>query len=183
MYLKPLTEEDKRKIAIDREELIFKAYFIANFKALENYAILFLKDRNFAEDVVSEIMWKMWHLGSDLVHISSVEYYLIRAVKNKCLNFLRIQQTTYVGHDELTDYVSFDYSTPEQLLISTERIKEIERAIESLPPKTQQAFRLVKDKNYTYKKAAEIMGLSTKTIDRHIQIALQKLWSILKEKK
>lgn len=183
MYLKPLTDDNKRKIALDRDELIFKAYFIANFKALEKYAVLFVKDKNFAEDIVSETMWRMWHLGSDLIHISSVESYLARSVKNKCLNFLRVKQNIYVSHDELADYNYFDQSCPEQLLISNERIKEIENAIDALPPKTQEAFKLIKDENYSYKEAAEIMGISIKTIDRHIQIATQKLWAILKHKK
>lgn len=183
MYLKPLTDENKRKIAIDREEPVFKTFFIANFKVLENYAVFYVKDKHIAEDIASEVMWKMWHLGSDLLHVSSVESYLIRAVKNKCLNYLRVQQATYVGHDELADYPYPDHLSPEQILISTERVRQIEQAIEALPSKTLQAFKLVKDEKYTYKDAAEIMGISTKTIDRHIQIALQKLWVALKKKK
>jgi len=184
MYFKPLSEEDRKKIAIYRDEKIFKAFFISNFRVLENYAILFVKDKHIAEDIVSEVMWKMWHLGSDLVHVASVESYLSRAVKNKSLNYLRIKQASYVGHEELTDYPCTDeVLSPERLLISDERIKQIEEAIEQLPSKTQQAFKLVKDESRSYKAAAEIMGISTKTVDRHIQIALQKLWNTLKKKK
>ncbi|MDM1296162.1 sigma-70 family RNA polymerase sigma factor [Sphingobacterium sp. N143] len=180
MFLKLLTEEQKRRIAIDREEPIFKAFFIANLGALENYALNFVKDEHIAEDIASEVMWKMWHLGSDLISIVSVEAYLLRAVKNKCLNYLRVQQAHLVGHDELAAYPNADYPSPEDDYISTEKVRQIEQAIEALPPKTQQAFKLVKDENYTYKEAANIMGISTKTIDRHIQIALQKLWATIK---
>lgn len=183
MFLKLLTEEQKRRIAIDREEPIFKAFFIANLEALEYYALNFVKDEHIAEDIASEVMWKMWHLGSDLASIVSVESYLMRAVKNKCLNYLRVQQAVLVGHDELADFANSDCPSPEEDFISNEKIRQIKAAIEALPPKTQQAFKLVKDENHSYKEAANIMGISTKTIDRHLQIALQKLWDSIKFKK
>jgi len=183
MFLKLLTEEQKRGIAIDRDEPIFKAFFVANLKSLENYAFNFVKDEHVAEDIASEIMWKMWNLGSDLMSVASIESYLTRAIKNKCLNYLRVQQALLVGHDELANYASSDYPSPEDALISNEKIRHIKQAIEALPPKTQQAFILVKDENHSYKEAANIMGISTKTVDRHIQIALQKLWDSIKFKK
>lgn len=183
MFFKPLSEENKKKIAVDRDERAFKAFFIANFKKLENYAMLFVKDKYVAEDIASEVMWKMWHLDSDLLHVSAVELYLMRAVKNKCLNYLRVRQAVYVGHEELADYAQRDDLSPEKILISSERMQQIERAVEALSSKTQQAFRLVKDEGHSYKETAEIMEISTKTVDRHIQIAVQKLWDTLKNKK
>ncbi|WP_286895169.1 MULTISPECIES: sigma-70 family RNA polymerase sigma factor [Sphingobacterium] len=183
MFLKLPTEEQKRKIAIDREELVFKSFFIANLAALENYALNFVKDQHLAEDIASEVMWKMWHLGSDLLCIACVKSYLLRAVKNKCLNYLRVRQMVLVGHDELADYANADCPSPEEDYISTEKIGQIKKAIDALPPKTQLAFKLVKDENHSYKEAANIMGISTKTIDRHIQIALEKLWNSIKIKK
>lgn len=182
MFFKPLSKENQKKIAIEREEKVFKDFFIANFKLLEDYAVFFVHDKHAAEDIVSEVMWKIWHLGSDLQHIASVERYLLQSVKNNCLNYLRIKRAVYVGHEELTDYQLRDPLTPEKILISSEQIKHIENAIAHLPVKTQQAFRLVKDENYSYKEAAEVMNISVKTIDRHIQIALQKLWQALKKK-
>lgn len=34
----------------------------------------------------------------------------------------------------------------------------------------------------TYKQAAETMGIAVKTVDRHMQIAIEKLYMLLKEK-
>ena len=183
MFYRPLSEENKREIAINRDERIFRAFFIANFKSLKDYAQSLVKDNYIAEDIASEVMWKIWHLGSDLAHISSVESYLSRIVKNKSLNYLRIKQAVYVGHDELADHVQMDDFCPEKILISNERMLQIEQAINALPSKTQQAFRLVKEEGNTYNEAAKRMEISPKTVDRHIQIALQKLWNTLKKEK
>lgn len=182
MYFKPLSEENKIEIAIKRRQKVFKSFFVDNFKVLEGYARSYVKDPYIAEDIASEAMWKMWYLGADLQHVTSIERYLMRTIKNKCLNYLRIRQAEYVGHEELDDYQFLDHLNPEDIFISNENVMEIENAITKLPAKTQQAFRLVKDENYSYQAAAEIMGISANTVDRHIQIAIQKLWCALKKK-
>lgn len=182
MYLKPLSAENKKNIAIDRDESSFKAYFVANYGVLKSNAISFIKDKQLAEDVVSEVLWKIWYLGPDLMNIANVEGYLLRAIKNKCLNLLRIRQVILTDGTEYQDTL-IDKNTPEQILISTESIQRIQRAVEGLPPKTKEAFKLVKEERKTYLETAEVMGISKKTVDRHIQIALEKLWSCIKEKK
>jgi len=180
MIFNLLSDDAKRKIATERNEAVFKSYFISNYKALENYAFYFLKDRCLAEDVSSEVMWKMWHIEGDLLHISNVEQYLLRSVKNKCLNILRVKQLQYVDQDDIKDSI-LDSNSPENILIETEALLRIQNAIDQLPEKTKQAFLLVKEERLSYKEVAEKMSISTKTVDRHIQIAVKKLLIFLKK--
>ncbi|MNR31047.1 RNA polymerase sigma factor [compost metagenome] len=116
------------------------------------------------------------------MNIVSLESYLLRAIKNKCLNLLRVRQLVLTDGIEYQDTL-IDRNTPEDILISTESIQRIQRAVECLPPKTKEAFKLVKEEKKTYLETAETMGISKKTVDRHIQIALGKLWACMKEKK
>lgn len=176
--LKGLSEEDKERIAIHRDEKCFKHFFIQNFNALQRYADGIIQDRQTAEDLVSESMWKLWHLGQGLMKIHSPEAYLFRSVRNACLNYLRSKRPESSDLQEFQDHL-VDMNSPEQLLITAEAIKKIENAIAGLPPKTRQAFRLVKEERRSYKEVAEYMGISVKTVDRHIQIALEKLGQAL----
>ena len=181
MPFKPLTSLEKERIAQYRDEMVFKSYFLRNYKVFERYAFGFLKDYALAQDVCSEVMWKMWHLGSDLMHVSSVEGYLLRMVKNRCLNLLRLNRPVYLVPEELAE-IGLDSPDPEHLLMQTERMKEIQDAIDALPQKTKQAFLLVKEESRSYLEAAEIMNISKNTVDRHIQIALAKIWQSLKNR-
>src|SRR5690606_38348991 len=133
MYFKPLSEDNKREIAIERRQEVFKSFFVANFKFLESYAGFYVKDKFIAEDIASEVMWKMWHLGADLQHVTSVELYLQSTSKNKCLKQLPIRQMEYVEHEELADYQYLDSRTPDAIFISNENVMEIENAITKLP--------------------------------------------------
>lgn len=179
MLVTTLSSEKKLKIAVEREEAVFKSYFIANYKVYEKYAFSFLKDKFLAEDVASEVMWKMWHLGEDLMRISNVEQYIFKSVKNKCLNMLRVRQLKFVGNEDLPDYADNSLN-PETLMIEGQAIAKIEKAISKLPEKTKQAFLLVKEEKMSYIEAAENMNISPKTVDRHIQNAIKKLYYFLK---
>ncbi|MGN0020785.1 MAG: RNA polymerase sigma factor [Sphingobacterium hotanense] len=181
MPFKPLTSLEKERIAQYRDEMVFKSYFLRNYKVLERYAFGFLKDYALAQDVCSEVMWKMWHLGSDLMHVSSVEGYLLRMVKNRCLNLLRLNQPVYLVPDDFAE-MNIEFPDPERLMMESERVKEIQQAIDALPQKTKQAFLLVKEESRSYQEAAEIMNISKNTVDRHIQIALAKIWQSLKNR-
>jgi|SRR5699024_3534243 len=184
MHFKPLSDEDKIAISLNRDERVFKAFFVSNYKLLRDYAFSYLKDRHMAEDVASEIMWKIWHLGSDLMHIKRLEQYMLRAVKNRCLNIIRVRMPIFTTSEYLeSNDVRTQTSSPENILIQVESVHRIYQAIELLPEKTKQAFRYVKEEKKSYKEVAEKMNISVKTVDRHIQIAIKKLWEHLITKK
>jgi len=179
MILTILSSENKSKIALKRDEAIFKSYFIKNYKVYEKYAFGILNDRFLAEDVASEIIWKIWHLGEDLMHVANVEQYILKSIKNKCLNMMRVRKPIFVENQDLHDYADNSLN-PEKLMIESQAVARIQQAISELPEKTKQAFLLVKEEKMTYKEAAESMNISPKTVDRHIQNAVKKLFNFLK---
>lgn len=176
----PLTSFEQERIAQHRDEMVFKSYFLRNYKFLERYAYGLLRDKGMAQDVTSEAMWKMWHLGADLLHLTSVEAFLLRIVKNRCLNLIRLNQPVYVLPEDLPE-MAINTLDPELMIIQQEGLTEIEQAIADLPEKTKQAFLLVKEESHTYQEAAVIMKISKNTVDRHIQIALRKIWQSIKK--
>lgn len=180
--IQELSFEDKQMIAIGRDERIFKKFFIQSFDGLKLYALSFIKDEDIAQDISCQILWKIWNLQERLIAIESLVPYMLRAIKNRCLNQIRNKSFEYSLHDIANDSFVDDIS-PESLLISKEKIAEIEQAIALLPAKTKQAFLLVKDQQLSYKEAATKMGIAVNTVDRHIQIALKKIYLQLKQKK
>lgn len=92
---------------------------------------------------------------------------------------MRVRQPLYVENRDLPDYADNSLN-PETLMIEAQAVAKIQQAILELPEKTKQAFLLVKEDKMTYKEAAETMNISPKTVDRHIQNAVKKLFSFLK---
>lgn len=120
----------------------------------------------------------------DIVITTSVRAYLIRAVHNACLSYLRRNQPEYV---ELNDTVverntlfSLDES-PLDYVLSKELIERIGRAVKELPPQYKRVFELSRYKNLTYAEISEEMGISINAVKLYQKKALAQLRLVLKE--
>ena len=61
-------------------------------------------------------------------------------------------------------------------------LREINRAIESLPPKCKLAFKLVREDRMSHREAAETLYISVKTLEVHLGHAVQKIREALRKK-
>jgi len=159
-----------------RDERAFKRLFEDFFNTLVNYAYSFVLDRTIAEDIVLELMVKIWDLGPKINSIQNIKYYLYRSTKNRCLN--EIKQSSKFSFEELDD-TTLESTTPESLLITKERSAFIEQAINSLPLRCRTVFIMVRENNMSYQEVADILEISINTVNRHMQDALHKLYDQL----
>jgi RNA polymerase sigma factor (sigma-70 family) len=160
-------------IADERDEEAFKTLFLYFYDDLTHFSTSILRDETLAEDLVSELMAKIWFMGESLLKIKNIKTYLFIAIKNQSLNVVTKNKSASSLEIENNSFPSAP--NPEEILISKELTQRIEAAVDALPPKCSMAFTLVKDNACTYKEAATIMEVSTNTIDRHIQIALSRI--------
>lgn len=166
-------------IANDRDESAFKKLFHYFYDDLVHFSASITNDFASSEDLVSDLMLKIWMEPTKLLAIQNLKTYLFIATKNLSFNQLNRWKThqNYVNHPITKNQPS----TPEEVLISKEFVKHFELLVHNLPPKAKMAFTLVKDNLCTYVEAAEIMEISVHTVDRHIQTALQRLKGELKK--
>jgi len=165
------------KIFINKDEKAFQKLFLHFYNDLVHFSNAIVGDLELAEDIVSDIMLTIWKGEIDYKSIKNVKTYLFKATKNRSLNTINRDKIhlKYVHSKVITEYAS----SPEQLLLDKELKDILDNAINNLPEKTKMAFVLVKDNSLTYQEVADIMGISKNTVDRHIQIAIQKIKSTL----
>ena len=102
--------------------------------------------------------------------------YLYKAVQNKCVDVIRHrevrdQYATAIGKKMLqmeTDYFYLSRNEIEEALLSRELHEQIDAAIESLPPKGKEVFKLYFFQRKTAGEIASLLGLSRSTIENHI---------------
>ena len=78
--------------------------------------------------------------------------------------------TTVVAGHEVADEPSAD-----EVVASRQRLKALVEAVEDLPEKTRQAFRLHKLEGHSHVETARRMGISVSTVEKHISSALKTL--------
>ncbi|MEE4286698.1 MAG: RNA polymerase sigma-70 factor [Mariniphaga sp.] len=140
------------------------------------FAIGFIRKREIAEEIVSDVFVKIWENRSNLTEIENLKAYLFISVKNLCISHIRKnRKENLITLDGFNDFIVPSVECPESDFINAEKLNEIYLAIEQLPPKCKMAFSLAKFSGLKYKEIAEIMEVSEKTVNNHLVFALKKL--------
>lgn len=115
------------------------------------------------------------------IHIeTSIKSYLLKASKNKSLNYLRNEKNRLAIHEKLANESATSYEIPEDREDDFHKQAIIEKAVSSLPVKCREIYILSKEKKLTYKEISNELGISTKTVENQMGIALKKLRELLK---
>lgn len=164
------------KIALERDERSYKQLFLAFHKSLQRFAYGFVKQREAAEEIVSDVLMKLWTMKEALLQIDHLKLYLFTATRNASVNYLA-KNSKYTSWDieHIAPEHDLSFYNPEELLLGNELQNAIAATIRSLPPKCQMAYLLVRENGFTYKEVAAIMDISENTVDRHLNIAMHKL--------
>ena len=171
----------QEQIAFRRDERCYKRLFFLFYKPLLRFASGFLKSQEAAEEIVSDVMMKVWTMKEDLAIINNLQVYLYRSIKNACLNQLSKNKNIPLADLEDAEVVlNTDLYNPEEAAIKKELRKRIVAAIRELPPKCQMVYKLVREDGLSYREVAVIMNISENTVDRHLNNALHKLVKAVK---
>ncbi len=168
--------ELQRRIALYDDEAAYKEIFFTFYKALVRFGMTFVQDRQTAEEIVADVLIRIWVKRKTLTAIENLRVYLYVSTKNTALNYLsRERRITVLSLDNLNIDFPSAAPNPEQLMITAEMMRRIHQAINSLPPRCKMVFQLVKEDGLPYRDVAEILNISIKTIDNQLAIALRKI--------
>ena len=160
----------------DREA--YNLFFDYYYPRLIRFSMIFVKQHASAEEVVSEVLIKIFKKRKKLASISNLEGYLFIATKNQSLKFLHKEnkQNASVNFmEDEADYILPTYQSPETELLNKELNMVIREAVDTLPPKRRMIFRFIKEEGLRYKDVAKLMDISIKTVEVHMGLALRDL--------
>lgn len=161
----------------DDDEVRFEELFKFHYPRLIFFANRFLNDMAAAEELVSETFAALWENRDKYSLDSCFSGLLYKMVQNRCLNYIKHQkiENEYVQYlikkNLLTERSSFE----EDKLIAKEFESHIQEAINHLPQRCRQVFKLSRFEHKQNKEIADILNISKKTVERQMSIALQKL--------
>ncbi len=181
------TEEQLLKSISQGNKEAFEQFFQQSYMRLLNYAGLFITHSEIADDIVQEAFINFWNKRNELKAGKSIEALMFTSVRNRCLNYLRDHQT-YLSHigqfktEKLQFLSHYDFLGEEEESIEELLIKELQTALDSLPPKCREVFLLNKVDGIKQKEIAAKLGISIKAVEKHIAVAKDKLRHHLESK-
>lgn len=148
-------------------ELLYNRYSSKVYQVAYNL----FRDRDVCEDLVQELFIDLWAKRNRL-NITSLEWYLKVAIKNRVLMYIRTQKATLdlSAIAMLTEKYSADSK-----LMQNDISTILENNVERLPEKCRQIFKLSRKEYLSNKEIASRLNISTKTVENQITIALRYL--------
>ncbi|MDD4515315.1 RNA polymerase sigma-70 factor [Massilibacteroides sp.] len=153
------------------------------------FANTYVRDISVAEDFTNDSFLYYWENRATIDTQSNPPAYILTTLKHKCLNYLQSVQIRQDVSEKLRLHAEWELQTritsleacePYQLF--TEEIQNIvNESLRNLPEKTRKIFLLSRKENYSHKEIAEKVGLSTKSVEFHINKTLKVLRENLKD--
>ena len=174
----PITElkEIQRRIAVYDDDRAYKELFFLFYKSLTQFAFSFVRSREMAEEIVSDVFVNIWKGRKHLEEIENLKTYLYISTKNISLKYLLKQhKRVAIAIDALNIEIESKDIHPDQMMITADMVNKISLAVNQLPPKCKLVYKFIKEDGLRYKEVAAILNVSVKTIDNHLAIALKKI--------
>lgn len=143
---------------------------------LLNYARKLTDDSSDAEDVVQEVMLKLWNIRQKLEEYNSIEALAVRITHNLCMDMWRNKRTDQVSLDQVP--VVSQTVNPERVLEGNDEIRLMREIISSLPTLQQTIIRMKDIEEYETEEIAQITGCSSESIRSNLSRARKKVRDI-----
>ena len=141
------------------------------------YAKRYVATTAIAEEIVSDVMFKIWQNRNATYHASTFREYLYTSTRNTAINHLKRQQNIRKLTDNWAERLRDELiaETPlDQIIISELKLK-YDSLMDELPEQCRKAYRMSRIDDLTYEEIALQMDISINTVKHHIKTALHKL--------
>ena len=145
---------------------------------LHEFVLVYLKQKEDAEEIVQEVFIKIWNSRSKIDVYASFESFLFTIAYNSTMSLLR---------KRMSDAKSREYLKSIQQLGSSEQVidelhfKELNDKVQSLlgqlTPRQKEIFLLSREEGLTHNEIAEKLKVSESTVNNHLVATLKFLKS------
>lgn len=162
-------------------EHAYKYVFDAHYDVLCVIAVRYLHDDFMAESVVGDVIFHLWETRENIDIQTSLRQYLVRSVRNRCLDYLKSRQfrheqtlSTLPDDSRLLER-SASHDHPLGYLLEKELEQTINDVIEGLPADCRRIFKMSRFDGKKNTEIAQELGISVNTVKYHMKQALRLL--------
>ena len=163
----------------------FEELFKAHYEGMCALAYSFVRSRDAAEDIVSNVFRSLWARHLEWEPRGPAQTYLLTATRNEAINLLRrlrrergVEERVHAG--EAVPALAGSAPTPDDAVLALELTADIERAASRLPPRCREVFFLRWREGLRSREIADRMGISLKTVEMQMTRAFRALREVLR---
>lgn len=176
MTNKEVYNEQKLLLQVaDGDEQAFRTVFEHLYPSVYKAALLVTASRDLAEEVVQDVFLKIWLKRKELPAVSNLKGYIFIIARNQAYKaFIKQQKWHDLTRRGLSEEDIHLLDIDEQL--EKEKMLAIyEAAVNRLPDRQQQVYRLSKQQGYSREQIAMAMNISPETVKKYLALAIMSI--------
>ena len=125
-----------------------------------------------AEDLLHDVFIKLWENKAKVKVEAPIEAQIYVIAKNIMVDYYRRRALKGKVYEEM---LQKDYVNDDKDILSDKTIRRLHHAIDSLPPKRREIFKMSKFEGLTYQEIADMLNISKNTVESQMVKALKHL--------
>lgn len=155
------------------DEKAFSRLYLNYESAVRRYVLKLVKLPAIGEDLVQEIFIRVWEARSGLPEIRCFRAFLFTIARNHTLNSLQSIKKSDQALAGLLRHFQSHRADDEALDRDYQQF--IEKALNAIPPRSREVFRLCRERTMTYDQAGAELGISRNAVKKHMVNVIRML--------
>lgn len=160
-------------------EEIYKLYHGRVFGFCIKYGL----DPSDAEEVTQEVFVKIWEARKQLDPSRNFQSYILTIARNVAVDSFKAKIKEQATRKYQMSYLESGFNNIEEAIDYQDLQGKIDNVMMRIPEKRRKVFELSRIKGLSHKEISQELGISTKTVENQIALALQDFRMAFAEKK
>ncbi|GAF05641.1 RNA polymerase sigma-70 factor [Saccharicrinis fermentans] len=157
------------------DESAFQEIFMRYYQQLVVFANKMVYDLDQSRDLVQEVIVHFYEKRDHIEIHTSLKAHLYQSVRNRCLNYLKREQTIRNHHSRIFEERKESHQEFLDLMEEAELENKIFNIIHALPKQCQKIFEMSRFDGKSNADIAEELSISKRTVETQISNALKKI--------
>jgi len=153
----------------------YRQLFLSYYPLIYRFLLHLTHDKEEAQDIAQDIFMKIWLNRSKLDPDHSVKSLIFVMAKNAAFNYLKKSGRITVNVENVDIAES---RTCESELEYLELKTILDNRIDAMPEQRQRIFMMSRDRQMSNKEIADELGLSIRTVEKHLELAMRDIKDI-----
>jgi len=162
-------------------KLAFSQLFRSYYPRIFSFVYQLLKDRLLADEITQDVFLRLWINREKLDPALSFDSYLFTISKNIVLNLYKKREIEQRFRDEAIQSQEPESVNIEEQVYCKDLLFLIDKAVSEMPPQQQKVFRLSRQDGLLNAEIAEKLGISKRTVEKHISSSLSFLRKVIEK--
>ena len=174
----PDISDQKLVVLLKRDDLkSYEVLFHRYYDLFLTFTKRGVREHVAAEDIVQEVFMQLWRGRDRLDEHRSLYNLLFTMTKHRIYDHFRRRYNLEALRRPLSEFdaVSDEAESPESGLEAEQLRQTIARTVAAMPPQRRTIFALSRQENLSRQEIARRLGVSVRTVDKHLELALREI--------